>query len=91
MQYFTGLFRKILDLNRPLSQIILTICLEIVKIEPITGYLLTILERVCIESLSLKDTVKAKKNSPPEGEPCILKCYAVTSEPFLNLNVIVPS
>ena len=36
VQYFSGLFRRILDLRRLLSQIILTICLEIVKIEPIT-------------------------------------------------------
>ena len=44
-----------------------------------------------MENLPLMDPVKAKKNSPPEGEPWILKCYAVISEPFLNLNEIVLS
>ena len=91
-QYFAGLFRRILDLNRPWSQIILTICPEIVKIEPMIGVSFNDTRKgVCIETLPPEDLVKAKKNGPLEGEPCIHKCYAITSEPFLNRNVIALS
>ena len=45
---------------------------------------------VRIETLPLKDNGTAKKQ-PTRRWPWVLNCYAVTSEPFLNLNVIVLS
>ena len=73
VQYFSGLFRRILDLRRLLSQIILTICFGIVKIEPVTGVSFNDTRKGCALKLCRYEIpVEAKKNSPPEGEPWIL-------------------
>ena len=52
------------------------------------GYLLTILEGVCIETLPLKDTVKAKKTAHPKVSRGVLNDYGVIAVPFLNRKVI---